>query len=92
MYSICCKEIPEVCNKNVEAVEQHETKEVPICTCITQHPGFQAVSLNRWVLQTAWYQHKQQYEVAYDRPEDRLYRHLHTGSEQDGAGVSWAEK
>ena len=70
----CCKEIPEVCDKNVEAVEQHETEEVPIC--IIQHPGFQAVCLNRWVLQTAWYQYKQQYEVAFDGPEDRLYRHI----------------
>ena len=71
---ICCKEIPKVCDKNVEAVEQHETEEVPIC--ITQHPGFQAVCLNRWVLQTAWYQYKQQYEVAFDGPEDRLYHHI----------------
>ena len=38
-----------------------EVAEAPVC--ITQHPGFQAVCLNRWVLQTAWYQYKQQYLV-----------------------------
>ena len=33
-----------------------EVAEAPVC--ITKHPGFQAVCLNRWVLQTAWYQYK----------------------------------
>ncbi|XP_046860499.1 uncharacterized protein LOC124453706 isoform X2 [Xenia sp. Carnegie-2017] len=33
-------------------------------------------NLEWWVLQTAWYQYKQQYEVAYDGPEDKLYRHV----------------
>ncbi|XP_046863461.1 P2X purinoceptor 7-like [Xenia sp. Carnegie-2017] len=71
---LCCKEISNICDKNLEAVETNETTEVPLC--ITQHPGFEPVCLNRWVLQTAWYQYKQQYEVAYDGPEDKLYRHI----------------
>ena len=37
--------------KNREAIEMGEAPEPLIC--ITQHPGFQAVCLNRWVLQTA---------------------------------------
>ena len=30
-------------------------------SCVTEHEGFDAVCLNRWVLQTAYYQYKQQY-------------------------------
>ena len=32
--------------------------------------------INRWVLQTAWYQYKQQYKESFDGPEDKLYRHI----------------
>ena len=71
---ICCKEISEIYTKSVEAKEEKDTKEVPVC--ITQHPGFHAVCLNKWVLQTAWYQYRQQYEVTYNGPEDKLYRHI----------------
>lgn len=47
-----------------------EVAEAPVC--ITQHPGFQAVCLNRWVLQTAWYQYKQQYHQPYEGPQHKL--------------------
>ena len=30
--------------------------------CITDHPGFQSVCLDSWVLQTAWLSYKQHYE------------------------------
>ena len=43
---------------------------------ITQHPGFHAVCLNRWVLQTAWYQYKQQYHKAYEGPPHKQNRHI----------------
>jgi len=46
--------------KNNEAVET-EGLAIDPPFCITQHPGFQAVCLNRWVIQMAWYQCKQQY-------------------------------
>ena len=29
--------------------------------CITDHPGFEAVCLNVWVLQTAYFQLRQEY-------------------------------
>ena len=32
--------------------------------------------VERWVLQTAWYQYKQQYKESFDGPEDKLYRHI----------------
>ena len=51
-----------------------EVAEAPVC--ITQHPGFQAVCLNRWVLQTAWYQYKQQYSQSDEGPQHKLNRHL----------------
>ena len=56
---LCCQEIPEVLNKNAEVYE-HEKPRAPY-PCITTNPAFQAVCLNRWVLQVAWFQYKQQY-------------------------------
>jgi len=61
-------------NKIREAVEVGEVAEAPVC--ITQHPGFQAVCLNRWVLQTAWYQYKKQYSQSYEGPQHKLNRHI----------------
>ena len=69
----CCSEFPEICNKNREAVEMGEVAETPVC--ITQHPGFQAVCLNRWVLLTAWYQYKQ-YHQPYEGSQHKLNRHI----------------
>ena len=71
---VCCKEIDCVKNKLYEAVTVGELVEPP--SCITQHPGFSAVCLNRWVLQTAWLQYKQQYKSSYDGPENKLNRHI----------------
>ena len=48
---VCCCEITQV-------VAKLEETGVP---CIKEHEGFEAVCLNRWVLQTAYYQYKQQY-------------------------------
>ena len=70
---ICCQEIEAVKNKNIEAVTSGECQEEP--TCITQHPGFHPVCINRWVLQTAWFQYKQQCKHPYDEPEHKLFRH-----------------
>ncbi|PIK43233.1 hypothetical protein BSL78_19924 [Apostichopus japonicus] len=47
----CCREIGKV--RNVMDEEG--------ATCITLHPGFEAVCLNPWVLQTAYYVYRQQY-------------------------------
>ncbi|XP_068739362.1 P2X purinoceptor 7-like [Montipora capricornis] len=71
---ICCSEIDCVVAKNNEAVEAEGLGELPVC--ITQHPGFSAVCLNRWVLQTAWYQYKQQYTDAYEGPDHKQKRHI----------------
>ena len=68
-----CSEFPEICNKNREAVEMGEVAEAPVC--ITQHPGFQAVCLNRWVLQTAWYQYRQ-YSQSYEDPPKKTQQAL----------------
>ena len=61
--SICyCQE------QNLEAVAVEQLEEPP--GCIVYHPGFQAVCLNVWVLQTAWLQYKQQYgSKAHGGPE-----------------------
>lgn len=64
----CCLEISQIVDKNNEVTEPPP--------CITQHPGFGVVCLNRWVLQTAWYQYKQQYGNRYEGPEHKLNRHI----------------
>ena len=71
---VCCSEIDCAVAKNNEAVEAEGLAEPPVC--ITQHPGFHAVCLNRWVLQTAWYQYKQQYHEAYEGPPHKQNRHI----------------
>ena len=54
---ICCCEIARV-------VAKLEDNGAP---CM--YKGFDAVCLNRWVLQTAYYQYKQQYGRRSDKPE-----------------------
>lgn len=72
---VCCREIDQVVHKNLEAVEVEGLEQAP--GCITDHPGFPAVCLNFWVLQTAWLQFKQQYGGrAYEGPEHRRNRHV----------------
>ena len=48
---ICCCEVDKVVSKMEETG----------ASCITEHEGFGAVCLNRWVLQTAYFQYRQQY-------------------------------
>uniref|UniRef100_A0A672FYM8 P2X purinoreceptor 7 intracellular domain-containing protein n=1 Tax=Salarias fasciatus TaxID=181472 RepID=A0A672FYM8_SALFA len=43
--NICCRETPKV---------WHRCQQVGVSTCITQHPGFEPVSLNPYVLQAAY--------------------------------------
>ena len=71
---VCCSEIDRIVAKNQEAIEFEGLIEPP--HCITQHPGFHAVCFNRWVLQTAWFQYKQQYNEHYQGPEHKKNRHI----------------
>ena len=70
----CCQEIEQVKNKLIEAVTSGECQEEP--PCITQHPGLHPVFINRWLLQTAWYQYKQQYKEPHEGSEEKLFRHI----------------
>ena len=72
---VCCQEIPQIMDKNRKVSEEDHLND-PI-TCITNNPGFKAVCLNRWVLEAAWYQYRQQYgsEVNYEGPEHKKNRH-----------------
>ena len=49
----CCQEVDEIRAKLLEAVEVEALKSPP--SCITNPPGFLAVCINVYVLQTAWY-------------------------------------
>ena len=73
--SICCQEVDAVRNKILEDVMEEQLQAEP--RCIVQHPGFEAVCLNVWVLQTAWLQYKQQYgSSAYEGPEHKKNFHI----------------
>ena len=73
--SICCQEVDAVRNKILEDVMEEQLQAEP--RCIVQHPGFEAVCLNVWVLQTAWLQYKQQYgSSAYEGPEHKKNCHI----------------
>ena len=49
------------CCKEVDAVFRMMETFVLDIDCITDHPGFQTVCLDRWVLDTAYYEYRQQY-------------------------------
>ena len=62
---LCCKEIVPVMSVMSEFNESHRDSNgispVTPVICITGHLGFSSVCLNEWVLQTAYYQYRQQY-------------------------------
>ncbi|KXJ11944.1 P2X purinoceptor 7 [Exaiptasia diaphana] len=70
---LCCHEIPQIMEKNRQVAEEENLTE-PL-KCITDNPGFKAVCLNRWVLETAWFQYSQQYG-AVNTPEHKRKRHI----------------
>ena len=51
--SVCCKEISQVVQKMDEFEQDID--------CVTDHPGFSSVCLDRWVLETAYMQYRQHY-------------------------------
>ena len=50
-WSVCCSEIPQIQEKKAAVAVQ----------CIVNHPGFQTVCLDVYVLQTAYYSYCQHY-------------------------------
>ena len=72
---VCCQEVEKIKALNVCSVEMGEVESEP--TCITLHPGFRAVCLNKYVLRTAWYQYRQQYGTnGYEGPEHKQNMHI----------------
>ncbi len=51
--SVCCKEIDQVVHK----MDEYEDD----LNCITDHPGFKAGCLDKWVLDIAYYHYRQDY-------------------------------
>ena len=49
---VCCSEIPEIAAKIKLLLEGGYTEE-NLSKCITKHPGFDAVCINRWALEGA---------------------------------------
>ena len=65
---VCCCEIDRV-------VEKIESNHIHI-SCITQHEGFNAVCLNQWVLQTAFYQFRQSHGSQIPVEDDATHRYV----------------
>ncbi|XP_063398773.1 P2X purinoceptor 7-like [Mytilus trossulus] len=69
---ICCQELRRV-------TEKMEELTTPV-SCITNHPGFEPVCLNQYVLETAYFQYRQQYGEIQVTTEERnrytAYRQL----------------
>ena len=65
---VCCCEIDKV-------VQKIENSPIRI-SCITQHEGFNAVCLNRWVLQTAFYQFHQSHGSQIPVKDDATHRYV----------------
>ncbi|XP_069110939.1 uncharacterized protein [Argopecten irradians] len=64
--SRCCREIERISQK-MEDVELEEND----LKCILDHPGFNPVCLNVYVLETAYYQYQQQYGGQHKTDEQR---------------------
>nr|XP_054750580.1 uncharacterized protein LOC129256384 [Lytechinus pictus] len=79
---VCCKEIPEVVHK----MDSFNGGELD---CITNHPGFEGVCLNPWVLETAYFHYRQQYGGGgrNDATENEKNRHVAYRQLAAGAGV-----
>ena len=71
--SVRCNEIVQVYSK-IEEV--HDAKGGERLSCITSFDAFNSVCLNRWVLQTAWFQHRAQYQNHYQGPQHKINRHV----------------
>lgn len=56
--SVCCKEIEAVSNKTTSFASGSDSAPID---CITEHEGFEAVCLNLWVLQAAFFSYRQHY-------------------------------
>ena len=61
---MCCQEIHQVLDElqHVRAPNDSDP-----AGCILDHPGFNAVCLNIWVLETAWLQYRSEYREPYER-------------------------
>ena len=53
----CCCERDVVAGK----MEEYDQEQGQSITCITQHPGFASVCLDRYVLETAFCQYRQEH-------------------------------
>ena len=61
--------------KKLEAVTGEALQAEP--RCVVQHPGFEAVCLNVWVLQTTWLQYMQQYGPSTNEgPKHKKHHHI----------------
>ena len=56
---LCCQEL----EKMIDKMSENDTE----VNCITNHEGFEAVCLNWWVLQTAYFVYRERYG-SDDRP------------------------
>ena len=81
---VCCQEIPEMLSLNEEVMIIKKIKD-PL-TCITDNPAFTSVCLDMFVLRTAWYQYRQEYENPFEGPDNQRTGILLIGNLHDLVG------
>ncbi|XP_074647444.1 uncharacterized protein LOC141903255 [Tubulanus polymorphus] len=80
----CCEimETPEenaCCNEKgpiLARIEKYNDEYDSSIKCITCHPGFRSNCLDIWVLETAYYQYRQQYRAQVDGEINEKYRYV----------------
>ena len=70
----CCLENDNV-RAVVEDIDEEDLESSQDITCVTQHPGFKAICLNRYSLDMSYYAYKQHYG-SVNAPRNRKYRYI----------------
>ena len=85
---ICCQEIPEDSQKLEEIDEWGQGNDRS--SCITDTDALRAICLNKWVLQTAFYQYSAQYNDHYEGPQHKKQACCISPACQVVLGLSWS--
>ncbi|KAK3709451.1 hypothetical protein QZH41_017496, partial [Actinostola sp. cb2023] len=70
--SYCCKEQQKITRRIQQFIEKNPEEQI---FCITLHPGFQSVCLDRYVLDTVYYQYRQEHGNFNHDGENEKYRY-----------------
>ena len=69
---VCCYEYPAIESKMKECGVEAESSQAK--ACITNHPGFSAVCLNKWVMQMSYNGYKQDHGIDLYREQTTIFK------------------